>query len=201
MPLGSGDPNLPIDQYTHPTDQYTHPTRHNIRRAGWPTLANREYIPTENLHYKAHSRAAATQNTVLMPSTAHILPGLATDLQRKLGDLSVTDDNNVDHSRVQAPLSESESDADADLPAERHNGRSTVTAAQAAAHALLGSRPAAIRSLSRDGYGFRPSSGTSTPLRYSSQPPERASPIPDENGLGWPGEHINYIFVCAIASY
>lgn len=35
----------------------------------------------------------------------------------------------------------------------------------------------------RDGYGFRPASGASTPLRATST----ASPLPDPNGLGWPG--------------
>lgn len=37
-----------------------------------------------------------------------------------------------------------------------------------------------------EGYGFRPASGTSTPTV------ERAidSPLPDRNGLGWPGEPI-----------
>lgn len=33
-----------------------------------------------------------------------------------------------------------------------------------------------------DGYGFRPSSGVSTPINQSSTPS-----IPDVNGLGWPG--------------
>lgn len=36
----------------------------------------------------------------------------------------------------------------------------------------------------RDGYGFRPPSGVSTPLMNA---PERGSPLPDPNGLGWPG--------------
>lgn len=35
-----------------------------------------------------------------------------------------------------------------------------------------------------DGYGFRPPSGVSTP----SAPPDRNSPLPDVNGLGWPGQ-------------
>jgi Zn-dependent protease with chaperone function len=35
-----------------------------------------------------------------------------------------------------------------------------------------------------DGYGFRPASGMSSPL----VPPDRNSPLPDVNGLGWPGE-------------
>ncbi len=34
-----------------------------------------------------------------------------------------------------------------------------------------------------DGYGFRPASGFSSP----SAPPDRKSPLPDVNGLGWPG--------------
>lgn len=36
----------------------------------------------------------------------------------------------------------------------------------------------------RDGYGFRPPSGVSTPLTNAA---ERGSPLPDPNGLGWPG--------------
>lgn len=35
-----------------------------------------------------------------------------------------------------------------------------------------------------DGYGFRPASGMSSP----HVPPDRNSPLPDVNGLGWPGE-------------
>ena len=35
-----------------------------------------------------------------------------------------------------------------------------------------------------DGYGFRPPSGVSTPLQNGA-----ASPLPDPNGLGWPGTH------------
>lgn len=34
------------------------------------------------------------------------------------------------------------------------------------------------------GYGFRPLSGMSSPLI----PPDRNSPLPDVNGLGWPGQ-------------
>jgi hypothetical protein len=33
-----------------------------------------------------------------------------------------------------------------------------------------------------DGYGFRPASGFSSPA-----PQDRNSPLPDVNGLGWPG--------------
>jgi len=37
----------------------------------------------------------------------------------------------------------------------------------------------------RDGYGFRPPSGVSTPLTNAA---ERGSPLPDPNGLGWPAK-------------
>jgi hypothetical protein len=36
-----------------------------------------------------------------------------------------------------------------------------------------------------DGYGFRPLSGLSTPSALAPQ--DRNSPLPDVNGLGWPG--------------
>lgn len=36
----------------------------------------------------------------------------------------------------------------------------------------------------REGYGFRPPSGVSTPLTTGA---ESGSPLPDPNGLGWPG--------------
>lgn len=36
----------------------------------------------------------------------------------------------------------------------------------------------------REGYGFRPPSGASTPITNGA---ERGSPLPDPNGLGWPG--------------
>ncbi|KAI0269323.1 hypothetical protein BC834DRAFT_820445 [Gloeopeniophorella convolvens] len=36
----------------------------------------------------------------------------------------------------------------------------------------------------REGYGFRPTSGVSTP----AAPPDRDSPLPDVNGLGWPAK-------------
>jgi len=38
----------------------------------------------------------------------------------------------------------------------------------------------------REGYGFRPSSGVSTPLINGGA--ERESPLPDPNGLGWPAK-------------
>lgn len=37
----------------------------------------------------------------------------------------------------------------------------------------------------REGYGFRPLAGSSTP------PVGRESPLPDPNGLGWPGKHTH----------
>jgi GTP cyclohydrolase IA len=42
----------------------------------------------------------------------------------------------------------------------------------------------------REGYGFRPPSGASTPLREAHSAP---SPLPDPNGLGWPGMCV---YVC-----
>ena len=36
----------------------------------------------------------------------------------------------------------------------------------------------------RDGYGFRPPSGVTSPC---APPADRNSPLPDVNGLGWPG--------------
>ncbi|KIK30841.1 hypothetical protein PISMIDRAFT_39926, partial [Pisolithus microcarpus 441] len=38
-----------------------------------------------------------------------------------------------------------------------------------------------------EGYGFRTPSGTSTPQTLASQAGDRTSPLPDPNGLGWPG--------------
>ncbi|KAH9938579.1 uncharacterized protein B0H18DRAFT_1112718 [Fomitopsis serialis] len=38
----------------------------------------------------------------------------------------------------------------------------------------------------REGYGFRPASGHSTPLLASTSAVGRDSPLPDPNGLGWP---------------
>ena len=51
----------------------------------------------------------------------------------------------------------------------------------------------------REGYGFRPASGTSTPLM---QVAERASPLPDPNGLGWPGTSpfAHLVVVCRDAN-
>lgn len=40
-----------------------------------------------------------------------------------------------------------------------------------------------------EGYGFRPTSGISTPFTGISVP-DRDSPIPDPNGLGWPGMNV-----------
>lgn len=46
----------------------------------------------------------------------------------------------------------------------------------------------ASSSLIREGYGFRPTSGISTPaLNEAFTEGERGSPLPDPNGLGWPG--------------
>ncbi|KAI0796591.1 hypothetical protein C8Q75DRAFT_741617 [Abortiporus biennis] len=40
----------------------------------------------------------------------------------------------------------------------------------------------------REGYGFRPASGVSTPLLPSSSGVGTSSPLPDPNGLGWPAK-------------
>ncbi|KII95925.1 hypothetical protein PLICRDRAFT_233331 [Plicaturopsis crispa FD-325 SS-3] len=40
----------------------------------------------------------------------------------------------------------------------------------------------------REGYGFRQASGVSTPLTAPTQFPDRDSPLPDPNGLGWPAK-------------
>jgi len=40
----------------------------------------------------------------------------------------------------------------------------------------------------REGYGFRPSSGVSTPLIASTSGQDTGSPLPDPNGLGWPAK-------------
>jgi GTP cyclohydrolase IA len=46
----------------------------------------------------------------------------------------------------------------------------------------------ATRSHIHEGYGFRPTSGASTPLTAASHDAAgTASPLPDPNGLGWPG--------------
>jgi hypothetical protein len=39
----------------------------------------------------------------------------------------------------------------------------------------------------RDGYGFRPPSGMASPR---AAPTDRNSPLPDVNGLGWPGRYL-----------
>ena len=46
-----------------------------------------------------------------------------------------------------------------------------------------------------DRYGFRPPSGLSSP----SAPPDRNSPLPDVNGLGWPGVFSLSIFLPFLA--
>lgn len=51
-------------------------------------------------------------------------------------------------------------------------------------YAVLPSRTASSAHV-REGYGFRPTSGFSTPA--SAVPRETDSPLPDPNGLGWPG--------------
>jgi GTP cyclohydrolase I len=49
-------------------------------------------------------------------------------------------------------------------------------------------------SQSREGYGFRPRSGLSTPqLVQDDEGRDVSSPIPDQYGLGWPGEQFNEV--------
>lgn len=45
-----------------------------------------------------------------------------------------------------------------------------------------------VGALVREGYGFRPPSGHSTPLNTSISGVEASSPLPDPNGLGWPAK-------------
>ena len=44
----------------------------------------------------------------------------------------------------------------------------------------------------REGYGFRPASGISTPVISSVQVGGTPSPLPDLHGLGWPGEQMPF---------
>lgn len=48
----------------------------------------------------------------------------------------------------------------------------------------------------REGYGFRPPSGASTPLTNGAQ---SGSPLPDPNGLGWPGTHCSLFMSYSVA--
>jgi GTP cyclohydrolase I len=43
-----------------------------------------------------------------------------------------------------------------------------------------------LSSVLHEGYGFRPASGASTPPQIVGSGVD--SPLPDRNGLGWPGE-------------
>lgn len=43
----------------------------------------------------------------------------------------------------------------------------------------------------RDGYGFRPASGISTPVIGTEK--SHGSPLPDTNGLGWPGKQLPWL--------
>jgi GTP cyclohydrolase I len=52
--------------------------------------------------------------------------------------------------------------------------------------------PSFLPSRAPDGYGFRPPSGVSTP----AAPPDRNSPLPDVNGLGWPGQSSFSSLLC-----
>lgn len=55
---------------------------------------------------------------------------------------------------------------------------------------ILSSRASIHPSNVREGYGFRPVSGASTPVTAVTQIAEQGSPLPDPNGLGWPGEQF-----------
>ena len=43
-----------------------------------------------------------------------------------------------------------------------------------------------------DGYGFRPVSGFTSPSAHAPAPQDRNSPLPDVNGLGWPGLYSSF---------
>jgi hypothetical protein len=52
--------------------------------------------------------------------------------------------------------------------------------------------PSPLPRIQKEGFGFRPQSGTSTPVTTVST----ASPLPDPNGLGWPGEPPSHAVTC-----
>lgn len=62
--------------------------------------------------------------------------------------------------------------------------------------AFINYERAALTPHAREGYGFRPASGTSTPLKASRSGTEAGSPLPDPNGLGWPGTFSYGLFRC-----
>lgn len=70
----------------------------------------------------------------------------------------------------------------ASRPQERREA--TIEETRGAIREELQQRPNNPRPLIRDGYGFRPPSGGSTPLNQATTP----SAIPDVNGLGWPAK-------------
>jgi hypothetical protein len=78
------------------------------------------------------------------------------------------------------------------------NGPGRVMAAAATANMSISALPrrGGIDSPHYEGYGFRPASGTSTPLREGHTamllPVSSASPLPDPNGLGWPGASLTH---------
>jgi len=54
---------------------------------------------------------------------------------------------------------------------------------------INGMQPQRNPSQTREGYGFRPRSGLATPqIVQDEESRETSSPIPDQYGLGWPGE-------------
>ena len=67
---------------------------------------------------------------------------------------------------------------------------SKESGASGPSYAVLPSRAASSAHI-REGYGFRPTSGFSTPA--SAVPRETDSPRPDPNGLGWPGKETQFI--------
>jgi GTP cyclohydrolase IA len=48
-----------------------------------------------------------------------------------------------------------------------------------------------LSSVLHEGYGFRPASGSSTPVSDAAR--NVGSPLPDPNGLGWPGEFFKVV--------
>lgn len=57
------------------------------------------------------------------------------------------------------------------------------------------------RPLIPEGYGFRPLSGSSTPLLAAGPAADRGSPLPDVHGLGWPGaSSLRLLRACSVHS-
>jgi hypothetical protein len=95
--------------------------------------------------------------------------------------------------KLQTEQQQQEQQRDGPTPTDRSDGRADVEPSERVS-ANTGfvnttqeqiSLPA-IQRQTREGYGFRPQSGASTPITAAAT----ASPIPDPNGLGWPGESL-----------